>query len=154
VALGILEICKLQKRDMYVIHFSSNRKDQLKCHFFDKKMIGHVDEIIAMANYFEGGGTAFEPPLSLAMDKINLDPKFSKADIIFITDGESVVSDKFLQDYKQWKKDKNVTTAGVLINSSYNSDASLKEICNSYVKSSDMARFADDATALDLFRNL
>jgi uncharacterized protein with von Willebrand factor type A (vWA) domain len=40
-----------------------------------------------MAEYFSGGGTLFEPPLELAKDKIELDKEFTKADIVFVTDG-------------------------------------------------------------------
>ena len=40
-----------------------------------------------MCEYFSGGGTVFEPALTLAQEKIDMQDDFKKADIIFISDG-------------------------------------------------------------------
>lgn len=131
VALGLLEICKIQKRSFVAIHFDSSPKSQL---MFQEFLIGHQNDptkLIELAEIFLGGGTAFEPPLELARDKIMQQKAFEKADIIFITDGESAVRDSWLKDFLAWKKEKAVKIHSILITVSWASDVTLKEFSDS-----------------------
>jgi len=116
VALGMVEIAKIQKRDVYVIHFDSSPKESLHTNYFPKDGSWGLEEVLDMAEYYSGGGTFFEPPLDLSRDKIMEQEQFSKADIIFVTDGESTVTDSWLKDFLAWKKEKNVRVYSILIN--------------------------------------
>lgn len=155
VALGLLEIAKAQKRDMYVIHFSSSwygdESGKLYTNDFPKQVPNNLSEIIDMCEYFEGGGTLFEPPLNMARDKINQDDDFSKADIIFITDGNSAVSDEWLKSFKEWKHKKNVKIYSILIDVTANTDVVLREFSERVDKLSSI-NISQDQLATVLFK--
>ena len=59
-------------------------------------------KLLAIAQYFLGGGTDFEKPLKKAREYIE---KGMKADIVFITDGDCAVSQEFLMSFNQARKD-------------------------------------------------
>ena len=88
VALGMLEIARLQKRSCFIIHFDSGPKESLPTYEFLRKVPFDLNKALDMCDYFSGGGTYFEPPLNLARDKVSEDGNFEKADIVFITDGK------------------------------------------------------------------
>ena len=120
VALGLLEIAKLQKRSFCAIHFSSGwNESALHTNSFSKKNPYSIAEVIDLAEYFEGGGTQFEPPLDKARQIINNSTEYKKADIVFITDGESVVRDIWLEDFNAWKDEIGLSVYSVLIDSGY-----------------------------------
>lgn len=125
VALGLLEIARIGKRDFYVIHFDSSDKSRLHTNYFPKDKNLDLNEMIDMAEFFSSGGTLFEPPLELAQDLIMKEKQFSKADIIFITDGESAVTQSWLKNYLAWKKQNNVKIYSVLINTYQSTTLSL-----------------------------
>ena len=131
VAMGLLEICKIQKRSFVAIHFDSSRKESLPCQEFPHGTSPKPDALLEMAETFLSGGTAFEPPLELARDKIMQEKAFEKADIVFITDGESVVRDSWLKDFLAWKKEKAIKVHSILITVDWASDATLKEFSDS-----------------------
>ncbi|MBC8437069.1 hypothetical protein H8D85_01950, partial [bacterium] len=90
VALGLLEVAKGQNRSFAAVHFDCTRdKSRLHTNVFRKGERHAIEDIIDLAEYFPGGGTLFEPALDRAKDFIMEDEDFHKADIIFITDGES-----------------------------------------------------------------
>ncbi|MCX8057789.1 MAG: VWA domain-containing protein [Spirochaetes bacterium] len=128
VALTILDIAKMENRSVYVIHFSDERNvNSLHCNEYLKNKNYNKQDIFNMLEYFVGGGTNFEPALTLAKQKIDTEQNFSKADIIFITDGEAPVSPKWLQEFLEWKKSKNVYVYSILIDVTLNSDISIKK---------------------------
>jgi uncharacterized protein with von Willebrand factor type A (vWA) domain len=153
VALTLLDIAKLQKRDFYCIHFDASPKKDLHTNTFLKTDYGDIEEVIDMAEYFTGGGTLFEPPLELAQDKIMLDQNFSKADIIFITDGESVVGDKWLKEYLNWKKNNKVSIFSILIDSYANNPVVLNTFSDEVRKVSDIRDSGEDV-AINIIDNL
>ena len=126
VAMGLLEIAKAENRSLHVIHFDASAKSQLYTNSFLKKDSTDINEVINMAEYFAGGGTLFEPPLDLAKDKINEDNEFLKADIVFITDGNSTVTNHWLEEFTAWKKAKNVVVHSILIDVVSHTGTSLK----------------------------
>ena len=67
-------------------------------------------------------------------------------DIVFITDGDCYVSDKFARKFKQIKEEKEFKTMGVLVNmgGGRSSDSSLKEFCDGdIILVSDLAELTD-----------
>lgn len=152
-AMGLLEIAKVQKRDFCVVHFSSNDFKNLHINNFKYNESSHIEQIIDMANYFEGGGTYFEPPLAKAQAIIDDDKKeFEKADIIMITDGESAVGDKWVKEFKEWKAKRKVSVYSILIDSSANSATTLKLFSDEIIKCSELSTLTQDTTSLDLFK--
>lgn len=128
VCMALLDVAKRQKRGFQVIHFDSGVSSKnLKVNKFSKSNPYKISEVIDMAEYFGGGGTQFEPPLQRAMDEVNDEKEFSKADIIMITDGCSAITDSFKEKFLEWKKKKNITVFSVLINIGYATTKSLEE---------------------------
>lgn len=117
VCLSLLEIAKREHRDFYGIHFSGPY-DELKEWYFPK---GDVELIDALdyAEWFSGGGTDIEKPLSRGVDVLeamfNSDGS-QKGDLIMITDGEGVVHEEWLSRYRNAKEELAFRTYGVLIN--------------------------------------
>ena len=140
LTVGVLEIAQMQKRDFACILYSDHA---------DKPIIIRKDEvapnkIIDCAEKFHGGGTNFESALNEAIKLIE-DSRFKNADILFITDGDCGVSDKFLKGYRKIKEEKDFKTLGVLVNlgRGHCSDSTLKEFCDSITLVSSIAQLND-----------
>jgi len=151
--MGVLEITRIQKRDLYVIHFDASPKEHLHCNYFPKNNY-NIEDIIDMAEYFSGGGTQFQPPLDLARDKIDLMKNFSKADILFITDGECAATEGWLKSYLKWKKDNNVNITSILIDTYDNSDSCVKTFSDTVEKLWCLKKNNSDDLAINLFSNI
>nr|MBC8436838.1 hypothetical protein [bacterium] len=85
--------------------------------------------------------------LDRAKDFIMEDEDFHKADIIFITDGESAIRDSWLEGYLTWKTSKEVNIYSVLIDSGWNSDVTLKEFSDKIVNLSKLEEDKDAAAS-------
>lgn len=90
--LSLLHIAIAQKRTFVMIHFSGSIKH---VSVIKKGAVDH-DTLMQNLNYFSGGGTNFNLPIMRACKMIADDAEdrdISKADIVFITDGEATVHD-------------------------------------------------------------
>ena len=134
LAVGILEVAQLQKREFACIPYDS---------YCRKTTIIHKDEIspekiIGIAQERATGGTDFERPLKEASELIK-DSNFKEADIVFITDGDCGVSDDFRRKFKQLKEDKEFRTMGVLVDYGHCTSKTLEDFCDSITTVSDIA---------------
>lgn len=122
VALGLLEICTLQRRNFVGIHFGSASETRI----FNFKLGDYsVFDVIDFAEFFFGGGTDFERPLDLAAKVV--DDDMPKADIIMITDGICDVSDEWNKNFIAWRDEAEVTVFSVIIDAYSNYGKSWKE---------------------------
>lgn len=155
VCLSLVEICKKGHRNLIVIHFSSryNFHSTLKLNFIGKSNHYSRMEILNMAEYFEGGGTEYEPVLQKSINTINSEPKFKKADIVFITDGESPIDNKFVSSFNDWKKLKKVSVTSCLIGagSAWSGDTTLNLFSDS-VQNFNLLSDSKEQLALKLFK--
>lgn len=154
VAMGILEIARIQKRSLHVIHFDSSPKNKLHTNSFIKGTPPDIENVIDCMEYFANGGTDFEPPLELSQDKIDTEKEFIKADIIFVTDGESCVRDKWLKNFLNWKKLRNVSIYSILIDVYDNADSAVKLFSDKIEKLSLLRHGVADNLAIDVFTSL
>jgi uncharacterized protein with von Willebrand factor type A (vWA) domain len=151
VAISLLDIARGQNRNFFVIHFDATWDTaNLHTNQFLKTDPYSVAQVIDMAEYFPGGGTLFEPPLTKAREKIEEDVGFNKADIIFITDGCSTVRDDWLEKFLSWKSLRNINIYSVLIDAGYNTATSLEEFSDQIMSLKDLEK-EKDAAALELF---
>lgn len=139
LAVGILEVAQLQKREFACIPYDY---DVRKVTVIHKDEIS-PDKIIGIAEESATGGTDFEAPLKKASELIE-DSNFKEADIIFITDGDCSVSSDFRRKFKQLKEDKDFKTMGVLVDYGHNSSSSLQDFCDSITT---VSRIADATEA-------
>lgn len=157
VAMGLLETARNQKRDLYIIHFSDGRKAKnLKVNNFNKANHHNVTELLDFANYFEGGGTVFQPALDKARELIGTDKNYKKADIVFVTDGQSAVSNKWLKEFNEWKNKEKVHVISILINEGGwgASDATLKEFSTKVHKLTDVMGESGMSKAMDILSDI
>jgi uncharacterized protein with von Willebrand factor type A (vWA) domain len=158
VALGILEIAIAQKRDFAAIHFSGDdNPKRLKVDYFYKEQPYNIEKILEFAEYFDGGGTFFEAPLARARTIISEHAKFTTADLIFITDGEAPIGDKFRDKFNEWVKESKVSIYSILINQGgYSSTASLKEFTKkeNIFKLTELSQDDQDTLAITIFDSI
>ncbi len=114
VAVGLLEIATKEKRRFACVHFGGEN-DPLDVTIIEPTdtPAQRIEKIIHMAEYFMGGGTDFQKPLDKAVEIIEQQPSFKKADIVFVTDGCADVSDKWIEKFKEYKKEKEVKVVGI-----------------------------------------
>jgi len=115
-ALGLLTIAKKQKRDFSIIHFGSER--EIKTYSFSSKI--DPTNLLEALSYFFHGGTNFEQPLHTAVKLIKENKNMKKADIVFITDGECVVSEVFNVHFLENKEKYEFKIYRILIETSSN----------------------------------
>jgi uncharacterized protein with von Willebrand factor type A (vWA) domain len=150
-----LEVAIYQKRSFYCIHFDHTTDiKHLHTNEFPKNKGKDIKEVLDLASYFSGGGTLFEPALTKARMLIDQEEAYSKADILFLTDGESVVTKEWLADYLKWKHDNKVSIYGVLIDVGYNSKSSMKLFCDSVSNLSSINESEREDLAINLFENV
>lgn len=95
--------------------------------------------MVELATTFLGGGTNFESPLSMAANVISKS-RFKKADIVFVTDGEAGVTDRFIESWNELKAKKDFRVLSLLIGTEC--DNVVKLFSDRVVKASG---FQDDA---------
>ena len=109
VMLGLTSIARLQKRDMVVIHFSN----RLRTWHFPKGQAPYED-VFASCEYFEGGGTPFEPWMREALRSVQ-DARYEKADTICISDGLSSITDAMQTAWNEQRRERGMRCYSILI---------------------------------------
>lgn len=111
VSLAALELAVREKRNYTLITFSEKVKQIRQ---YDRKNQPTLTDIIGIAEESWGGGTEFEEPLSKAGDSIK-GTQITKADILFITDGEAEINDEFVQDFNEFKEETKTKVISVQV---------------------------------------
>jgi uncharacterized protein with von Willebrand factor type A (vWA) domain len=112
VALALLKIAQKERRAYALIRFNRNAEEPI--YFHPKKRI-LPSKTMEVFSGFLGGGTSFEEPLKTALNVIQGHKTYKRADVIFITDGECVVSEEFKYHFTDIKSKKNISIITVLI---------------------------------------
>jgi len=102
MALAGYSIARKQNRDFAFLLYNTEVRKQiyLKSGTGKRNMTG-LAEILSSG---VGGGTDFEVPITYAMREVLTRSEFTKADIIFISDGYYMIGDDWFRDY-QTRKD-------------------------------------------------
>ena len=160
LTLALLFIAKRQNREFTGIHFGGvgehytvdlRKKDVsliTGTHIEGEQRVNHIAGTSAWAEASLGSsGTDFETPLRIALEKITRDfveYGQSKADIVFVTDGECGVSDKLIADLIEAKQKMNFKIWSIIIGVDM---SSLNEF-------SDRIIFLDELVDPDEFRQI
>jgi len=113
VMLALFQIAAREKRAFACIHFGA--RHEVNVFEFPEPRKASPVKAAEAAAFFFGGGTNFETPLEKALE-IMQKSAYKKGDIVFITDGECMVSDKFMQKFKKVKAEKEFSVYSVVIN--------------------------------------
>lgn len=108
--LALLMIARRQRRDFAVIPFASDVGEIL---IFPKGRTT-PKEIVSFSNRFLGGGTNYEKPLRASLDILRKS-EFNEADILFVTDGSSFLSSRFLEEFNAVKKKRKFECTAIVL---------------------------------------
>lgn len=147
VALTLLEIARRQRRLFRFLCFSSTDQPLWSLDLNPGPRY-EIDErkVYDLAEYFPGGGTDFEVPLSAAVDCLRAS-RYKRGDIVLITDGECRVSPEWLAHFRQDKTHLGFFVFSVLIDVGTSALETVREFSD---KVTSVGQLTDDA-ARDLF---
>lgn len=135
LALAMQDICAHEGRKLALIHFSG--ADQLRTDLFLPGQYT-ADDLLSAAEHFFDGGTDFEAPIREALRLIN-EEAFENADILFITDGESSISDELSEQLQDAIQDARCAVVGLLLDADSPGMAfSLKKFCEKIIRISEI----------------
>ena len=127
VTLTLLDIATRERRRFRSICFASA---ETPLQILDlnprQRYAPDMHQVFTLAEYFPGGGTDFQKPLSAALDCLRRANR-SRGDIVFITDGECRVDPDWLRDFKREKDKLGFSLFSVLIDVGPSSLGALKD---------------------------
>ncbi|QMT32507.1 VWA domain-containing protein [Alysiella filiformis] len=121
---AIANILQREQRSLYVLLFSDSGQ-------VAEFALNHADNLAGLMRFLQqgfGGGTDYETPLNRALEIIEQQPEFEKADVLMLSDGDCNLSDEFVRHWKQKKERLNCTAYSVLCNGSRTEDNFSDEI--------------------------
>ena len=108
--LALLVIAKQQKRDLAIVPFASTVGNPL---FFVKGK-STTEMLLQYSQSFLGGGTNYEKPLRETLN-ILLKSKFNEADVLFVTDGSSFLSNNFIEEFCEIKRKRKFECTSIVL---------------------------------------
>lgn len=146
VALTLLDIAESEGRKFALIHFSGPGRFQTD-RFLPKQAT--VEDKLRAAETFLDGGTDFCTPINEAL-RLMQEEGFDNADIVFITDGECVLSQEYISKLQKEQVKQHFTITGILLDQeSKGMDFSLKSFCQNIYRTSEMTGDAVVAKIID-----
>jgi len=128
VALTLLEIARRQRRLFRFICFSSADTPLFTLDLNPRERHDvQEDRALDVAEYFPGGGTDFETPLSAALACLRA-ARYRRGDVVLITDGECQVGPEWLARFKAEKARLRFSLYSVLIDVGPSSVEALREL--------------------------
>ncbi len=122
VSLATIDLAVKEKRSWAFIAFDARIKD---VKVFKKPP--KPEEVLEIMKIGASGGTNYELPLREAVKIIEQEQDFTKADVLFISDGECNIQQEFLEEFVSFKRRRNVSVVGVLISGE---PVVMKEFCD------------------------
>ncbi|WP_048095776.1 vWA domain-containing protein [Archaeoglobus fulgidus] len=110
VSLATIDLAVKDRRPWAFVAFDAKIKD---VKVFRKQP--KPEDVLEIMKIGASGGTNYELPLREVMKIIEQEKDFTKADVLFISDGECSIPPEFLEEFISFKKKCNVRIMGVLI---------------------------------------
>lgn len=147
IALALLDIAHAQKRDFACILYDYSVRKVVTIPHKDPEV---VQKVIEIGETYSGGGTNFEAPLTVAMSIIltpgdveqdlmpglhDIRGDFSKADIVFITDGQAGLTEAWVEQFNHMREQAHIHTHGIVIGTG---TETLEPFCDAVVTVSDL----------------
>jgi len=150
VALTLLEIARRQRRQFRFICFSSADTPLFTLDLNPRERHEvRVDRALDVAEYFPGGGTDFETPLTAALDCLG-SARYRRGDVVLITDGECQVGPAWLEHFRAEKARLGFSLYSILINMGPSSTDTLVQLSD---RVTSVSALTDDG-ARELFLRL
>ena len=145
VVLALAYYAKLRSRSFAWVMFDA-RVQRSKVYLRGRLS---AKDLLEIAESRSGGGTQFEPPLQEALRYVR-EGGLKKADIAFITDGDSYLEEKFLEEFGATKKSLEVNVVAVLCDVGHTSDATVSKFADEVLRASKFS----DGEAQEVFNHL
>jgi len=110
VSLATIDLAVKDNRPWAFVAFDARIKD---VKVFKKPP--KPEEVLGIMKIGASGGTNYELPLREVMRIIEQEKDFTKADVLFISDGECNIQQEFLEEFNEFKEQRNISVVGVLI---------------------------------------
>ena len=152
VGLCLLHIAKKQKRSFWGIQFGS--PGQIRVDDFTDSQNISPEKVIDFAEFFFGGGTDFQGPLSEALSILQKEHDKTgaiKSDIVFATDGQAGVDPQWLEDFKKEQERLGFTVWGITIGGEPR-DEPINKICDGRVAT--IKSLTDGESVRTIFNNV
>lgn len=127
LCIALTRLAAKENRDIVIIPFSNVlgsitviNAGELNCN----KLLQNVIRLTM------NGGTSFEKPLKAALDLISKSSSLKQADIVFLTDGEANISDRFIELFQKRQEIQKIALFTLLV-SERTPNSTLKEISDS-----------------------
>jgi len=112
VALAAFNLAAKEDRAYALVHFSS--PGEARVDRFTRPRKTSPTEILTAIEHFYNGGTDFVTPLKRALEVLE-ESEFKRGDVIFITDAECYVPDRFVEEFNNVKRKKEFSMFAVLV---------------------------------------
>lgn len=145
IAMILLQICRDNKRDFALIHFSKKTKTDL----FLKDDKDIQEHMFKASETFLRGSTNFENPLNEALDLIQ-QGDWKNADVVFITDGVCDISAECEKRVNDTQKRHKFGITGILLDEGENLSFSLEKFAKKIYRTSELCK---DDIALDIMKD-
>lgn len=108
-----------------------------ECKRYERQLTHDGVYKMAAAERFLGGGTDFKPSLREAISLME-NAGFERADVVFITDGECILPDEFINELREKQTELGFSVTGILLDAGCGMDFSLKEFCEKVYRTSEL----------------
>jgi uncharacterized protein with von Willebrand factor type A (vWA) domain len=130
IGLSVLNTATEQKRTWHMIGFNAaitHEKTVLAGQ-------GTINDVCDVFVHGCSGGTAFDPPISRALELLQNSKTLKKADVIVVTDGEANLSNKFADQCRKLTKEHGVSFYVIGVGNEASLKGSLSKIATFMVK--------------------
>lgn len=121
---AVSTILKREQRSLHVLLFGENGQIQE----FSMENGQQTGGLMRFLSQGFNGGTDFETPLNRALEIIESQENFMKADILMLSDGDCMMSEGFAKTFKQRKQKADCMVYSVLCNGQHTDDDFSDEI--------------------------
>ncbi len=137
LVLAFMKLARVDKRHLRIIHFAS---DVVHTADIDPAVPRFEDVLHEIGAWYNGGGTNFFPPLRSALEAIERREHMKRADVVFLTDGESAeLPAKFKKRLSTRKEELGFTIYGILLQvNSFHARELLGSFCDHVINASDL----------------
>lgn len=117
VTLALVEIARRQNRKVRALVFSGPENPVFPFELLQRgagRKPVDLGQVIGLAECFPGGGTDFEKPLRQAAAALS-ESRFQGGDVVFITDGEAQLTEKFVAEFGALKRSREFAVYAVIV---------------------------------------
>lgn len=148
MAIGTLRICRLQRRDVFVIGFAAQVTGGYSIKY-SATPTEYIETCARLASRGHYGGTNFTDPIVYGLGILNK-PEYKNADLVVATDGEGVLEPRVSGEIRKLQKQKGLRMFVLQIGGRQASDLTkLADYCHPIRTTKDLDDFGNAVSSVD-----